>query len=111
MPDSVTDVLGALAPVLAATGGIVAGLVALTRNAPRLRRMFGSSDQTQILVELRELAETRLEMISELKGQLAVERDAHTKDRDDLAFAQRSADEAYRRLNDLHEKLFLERRT
>lgn len=104
MSDTV-EVLNAIGPVLAASAGVIGGLVALVRGAPRIKRLFGTTDQTQIIVRLREqleetqeLAELRAAMITELKFQIT------TKDADlvaaqgDLDYARRTADDLRRRL-------------
>lgn len=112
-----TELLNSLAPLLAAFGGVLAGVVALVKNLPKIKRMLLVNDQTPLIVELRELADTRLEMLNITKEQLAAEIAAHVETAADLAFARRSADEADRQKNlaydllaDCRENKFLELR-
>lgn len=111
MSDAI-EVLNALAPVLAASAGIVGGLVALVKGAPRIRRLLGTTDQTQTIVRLREqleetqeLADLRASMIVELKSQLADEREDSASElaklQGDLDFARRTADDLRRRMSAL----------
>lgn len=103
---SVLDALSAVAPVLAAAGGAVAGLVAIFKNIGRLRKLLGTSDRPRLFVELRELADTRLEMIKELRVQLDDERTAHEATRGRLEFSQRSLDDCDRQRQNLYERLY-----
>lgn len=91
----ITELLNALGPVLAASAAIIAGLAAIIKNFPKIRRLI-STDQTALIVQLRELADTRLEMVDQLKTQLADEKAVSATKTADLEFARRSADESVR---------------
>lgn len=99
------DMLGDVGPIVAALGGILAGLVTLVKNGGKLRRLLMPSDNTQLTAELRLLAETRLEMINTLSAQLVDEREAHEKTRDERDYARESADQCDRRLRAAERKL------
>lgn len=100
----ISTILSTVAPVVAATVGIVGGLVTVARNVKRLKRLI-ASDQTPLIVELRLLADTRLEMISTLTSQLASARAETEKTAAERDFAQRLADTTQRRLNDALDRL------
>lgn len=107
------SLLASAGPALVAAGGVVAGVVAVIKNARRLRSLFSSSESGTLAVELRELADTRLEIVKELKeqldevrGQLADEKDAHDKTRRSLDFSQRSLDDCDRQRQGLYERLY-----
>lgn len=103
------DALNAVGPLFAATAGIIGGLYAIAKNAKRLRSIF-PNDQTSLIVELRMLAETRLEMNNTLVSQLAAERLDHQRTRDQRDFYQMSADACERRLAEIRDAKFLEHR-
>jgi hypothetical protein len=65
--------VGDVTPALVAVASIVGGLVALSRNLPRVRRLF-RVDQAELLAELRELAEVRDEKLVLMTADLTAER-------------------------------------
>lgn len=114
--DAINQLLAATGPLVAASAAVVAGLVALSKNMGKLRRILGTSD-ARIVAELRLLSETRLEMINTLTSQLASsrleladEREAHARTREERDFARMSADACDRRLQEFRDRAFLEHR-
>lgn len=110
MSDPSLELLNALAPVLASAAAVVGGLVALVKGAPKIRRVFGATDQTKTIIRLREqldetqeLADLRAEMIVELKSERDDDKSDHAVEvlrlNGDLDFARRTADDLRRRLS------------
>lgn len=82
--------MGDLTPALVAIASIVGGLVALSRNLPRIRRLF-RVDQAELVANLRELADTweeKFNLVSAdliaAKAELASERQARRLCQGDL---------------------------
>lgn len=94
----IISLLEDMGPALVALAGVVTGLLAIGRNVKRLRRLFTSGEHTQVVVELRELADTRLEVITELRRQL-------DETGDDLRHANRSLDDCERQRMEMYERL------
>ena len=84
-------------PALVAIASIVTGVVALSKNLPRVRRLF-RVDQAELLAELRELADVREEKLAIVTADLAAERSAHAETKALLVDEQRSGDRCRRQL-------------
>ena len=98
------ELLRSFTPIVTAVAGIVGGLVVLTKNFQKVVHLLVPSDQTQTIVELRLLSETRLEMYNAVQEQLRAERAEHAETREERDFARRSADECERRRRDLEDR-------
>lgn len=75
--------MGDLTPALVAIASIVGGLVALARNLPRLRKLF-RADQSELLANLRELADTWEEKYNLVKADLQASETARRACQGDL---------------------------
>lgn len=103
--DGIRDVLATLVPIVASSAGILAGVYAFGRNLGKIRRLFGNTDQTHLIVELRQLAETRLDMYTTTAAQLADERAAHAVTKGERDFIQLSLDQSERRVEQLLDQI------
>ena len=96
--------MGDLTPALVAIASIVTGLVALSRNLPRVRRLFGV-DRSELIAEIREKAELWEDRAGIVTADLVAERAAHAETRATLLDEQRAGARCRRELGDAQSEL------
>jgi hypothetical protein len=96
--------VGDLTPALVAIASIVTGLVALSRNLPRVRRLFGV-DRSELIAEIRERAELWEDKAGLVMADLVAERTAHAETKALLLDEQRAGGRCRRELDDARSEL------